>query len=263
VGYPEGIKAWKFWDPVNKKIIISSHAVFDERYFPDSPTTIHALDDLAPPPIKQQVVLHQGGDSEDGDEPPPVIHPNPQPIPQPDPPAVEEENDPLNMLPGILPDEPDRPPQPNPRRQNLNETKLRQQQSNPIPPPVAAPAPASAPSEPPSDDELNIRSDDEAEANLAMKQGMEYVFATQIDDAAQVDDYLTLDEALEYAFQTCATANAFKTSSHDNEPRTFKEAMQRPDESAMWYKAAVKEIQALVENGTFELVQLSWQKSYR
>jgi hypothetical protein len=30
VGYPEGIKAWCFWDPGDKKFIISSHAVFDE-----------------------------------------------------------------------------------------------------------------------------------------------------------------------------------------------------------------------------------------
>jgi hypothetical protein len=30
VGYPEGVKAWKFWDPVSKQIIISSHAAFDE-----------------------------------------------------------------------------------------------------------------------------------------------------------------------------------------------------------------------------------------
>jgi hypothetical protein len=41
VGYPEGVKAWKFWDPVNKKIIISSHAVFDERCFPVHLTHSH------------------------------------------------------------------------------------------------------------------------------------------------------------------------------------------------------------------------------
>jgi hypothetical protein len=69
--YPEGVKAWKFWDPVNKKII-SSHAVFDERCFPgNSPTTINALDSLPPAlaPLKQQVVLHQGGEKEDDDVP--------------------------------------------------------------------------------------------------------------------------------------------------------------------------------------------------
>ena len=34
VGYPEGTKAWWFWDPAAKKFIISSHAVFEERCFP-------------------------------------------------------------------------------------------------------------------------------------------------------------------------------------------------------------------------------------
>ena len=48
-----------------------------------------------------------------------------------------------------------------------------------------------------------------------------------------------------------------KAAQHDGEPRTFKEAMQRPDpERAHWYKAASDEVQALIDNGTFELVQL-------
>ena len=38
IGYPDGVKAWKFWDPVEKKVIISSHAVFDERCFPGNST---------------------------------------------------------------------------------------------------------------------------------------------------------------------------------------------------------------------------------
>lgn len=34
VGYGDGVKGWKFWNLVGRKIIISSHAVFDERCFP-------------------------------------------------------------------------------------------------------------------------------------------------------------------------------------------------------------------------------------
>jgi hypothetical protein len=85
--------------------------------------------------------------------------------------------------------------------------------------------------------------------NEAVEQGLQYVFTSQ------VDDYLTQEEGLEFAFHVHAAA--LKTSSHENEPRTFKEAMQRPaDERAKWYKAAADEIQALIDNGTFELVQL-------
>ena len=34
IGYPEGFKAWRFYNPITKRIIISECAEFDERYFP-------------------------------------------------------------------------------------------------------------------------------------------------------------------------------------------------------------------------------------
>ena len=34
IGYPDGYKGWKLWDPVAKKVIICESVVFDERYFP-------------------------------------------------------------------------------------------------------------------------------------------------------------------------------------------------------------------------------------
>src|ERR1700719_4068920 len=64
VGYPDGFKAWRFWDPIGQKITISSHAVFGEMCFPGNSTT--AIDLLSPtpsqPPSPTHVVLHQGGD---------------------------------------------------------------------------------------------------------------------------------------------------------------------------------------------------------
>src|ERR1700676_4297894 len=76
VGYPDGTKAWRFWDPVDRKIIISSHAVFDERCFPgNSTTSINLLSPTPPPP---EVVLHQGGDDSDDDE-----APEPEQLPAP------------------------------------------------------------------------------------------------------------------------------------------------------------------------------------
>ncbi|EIN05879.1 hypothetical protein PUNSTDRAFT_16937, partial [Punctularia strigosozonata HHB-11173 SS5] len=38
-------------------------------------------------------------------------------------------------------------------------------------------------------------------------------------------------------------------------PRSFREAMKRPD-SDLWYKVAMEEIEAHIANGTWELVQL-------
>ena len=44
---------------------------------------------------------------------------------------------------------------------------------------------------------------------------------------------------------------------HFGEPKSISEVMQlAPDERSKWLKAAQDEIQSLVENGTFELVQL-------
>src|SRR5438445_9145531 len=34
IGYPEGYKGWKFFNPTTKRTIISERAEFDERYFP-------------------------------------------------------------------------------------------------------------------------------------------------------------------------------------------------------------------------------------
>ena len=34
LGYPEGYKGWKFYNPTTKQTLISERADFDERYFP-------------------------------------------------------------------------------------------------------------------------------------------------------------------------------------------------------------------------------------
>ena len=37
LGYPEGYKGWKFYNPTTKQTLISERADFDERYFPSPP----------------------------------------------------------------------------------------------------------------------------------------------------------------------------------------------------------------------------------
>ena len=73
----------------------------------------------------------------------------------------------------------------------------------------------------------------------------------------QQDDYATYDEALAFTFE-CVAEHAFKASQeHFGEPRSIAEVMKlAPDERERWLKAAQDELQSLIENGTFELVQL-------
>ena len=42
IGYPQGYKGWKFYNPTTKKVVISERADFDERYFPMSKRPISA-----------------------------------------------------------------------------------------------------------------------------------------------------------------------------------------------------------------------------
>lgn len=105
-------------------------------------------------------------------------------------------------------------------------------------------------------EETNDNGDDAPAAMSATAQ-FESILNCGMNDMLYGPLHLDLDEALEFAFNSGECASALKASSHDNEPRTFREAMQRPPaESVLWQDAAMKEIQALVENGTFELVQL-------
>ena len=36
IGYPQGYKGWKFYNPTMKKVVISERADFDKKYFPMS-----------------------------------------------------------------------------------------------------------------------------------------------------------------------------------------------------------------------------------
>ena len=84
-----------------------------------------------------------------------------------------------------------------------------------------------------------------------MLTGIEDVYCTQR------DDYLTYDDALAFAFQSVAEHALKASQEHFGEPRTISEVMQlAPEERDRWLRAAQDEIQSLVENQRFELVQL-------
>ena len=48
VGYPEGYKAWRFYNPLTHKFIISERAEFDERYFPGLSMSPQRLPSIPP-----------------------------------------------------------------------------------------------------------------------------------------------------------------------------------------------------------------------
>ena len=60
-------------------------------------------------------------------------------------------------------------------------------------------------------------------------------------------DLLSVQQAYEQVY--CAV------TAHEKEPRSFADAMRRPD-ADQWLEAAQHEIQALLDNGTWELVEL-------
>jgi hypothetical protein len=78
-------------------------------------------------------------------------------------------------------------------------------------------------------------------------QGMRALLAQGIKSVyGEDDEHLSLPQALE---------RAFAARSDESEPRTLRDVLKRPDAN-LWYQAAVKEMEAHIENGTWELVKL-------
>jgi hypothetical protein len=69
----------------------------------------------------------------------------------------------------------------------------------------------------------------------------------------EIPGYLEISEAYECAFRAAVTKSA--QSGSTVEPRSFREAMAGPD-ADKWQHAASVEMQAHLENGTWQLVQL-------
>jgi hypothetical protein len=72
-----------------------------------------------------------------------------------------------------------------------------------------------------------------------LAQGLEAIYSDS-------DKFIPYHNALKHTFVAGTDAS---------KPKSFWEAMQRPDAN-LWYKAAVKEMQAHIKNGTWELVKL-------
>jgi hypothetical protein len=114
----------------------------------------------------------------------------------------------------------------------------------------AAPGPSQAPESPiveENSDEFDFLSGPHAARLVHRWQGERALLAQGIESIyGEEEELLTLRQALNHAFVA---------SSEPSEPKTFREAMQRPN-ADLWYQAAVKEMEAHIENGTWELVKL-------
>src|ERR1700742_2781979 len=81
IGYPDGYKGWKFWDPVSKRTIISERAEFNEFCFP-----LSKQPPIAPPaePVSSHsrpLPLEAGGDVSPAAPIVPVAVPAPAELP--------------------------------------------------------------------------------------------------------------------------------------------------------------------------------------
>jgi hypothetical protein len=66
------------------------------------------------------------------------------------------------------------------------------------------------------------------------------------------NEYIELPEAMERAFRAAIDTKAVAS---DAEPKSYRNAMRRPD-SGLWHQAMVHKMEAHLENGTWELVTL-------
>ena len=67
IGYPDGYKGWKFYNPMTKRVVISERAEFDEWYFPGLKCTLLTPEPFEPlEPIIPSIftpTLDSGGDN--------------------------------------------------------------------------------------------------------------------------------------------------------------------------------------------------------
>ena len=241
IGYPTDYKGWRFWDPQMHKAVVSDSTVFCESVFPFQKPGLSGIDTSVDPI-------------------PPVNAATPDP---PGPPAI--------LFPAILADPLD-PPAPLPAPAV---------QPNPAPAPVPAPipAPVPAPAADPLDDGQpdltpqlpacalhdlperprtppavkQLTSHFEHHPSLGLPLPPKRVSRARLPGAlakansARFSHNFTIPlvDAVECALNTSVSI----------EPKTLADVLKRPD-ADRWVAAALAEIEAHLQNGTWELVQL-------
>ena len=99
LGYPEGYKGWKFYNPTSKRTLISERADFDEKYFPMSkrsplPSQPPPAAPAVVPPLPSVEYYNPGATLDSESECNEVLDHGWEPIPlpaNPEPPAIPDE----------------------------------------------------------------------------------------------------------------------------------------------------------------------------
>ena len=219
IGYPDGYKAWKFYNPVTRRIVISERAEFDERYFPGLRHTWSQPQANPYSPLVEseyQVPVSLVSDPDDDD-----IQQDSQGAPQPGSPTMST---PSTALDSPVPSPPQEP------------------ESEPTPPPQSPPPP-------PLPSLLQRRA-----ANPRRNAGVppkSWWTTWEPDATIPVPE---LDSATGDTGDNDEPTSA-ALSTRYTDPQSVKEAMRRTD-WRQWQEAMNTEMNNHLENGTWEYVEL-------
>ncbi len=226
IGYPTDYKGWHFWDPTARREVISDSAVFRESVFPFRQPSLSAIDrhtDANPPavsdpPVPDLMFLHRLLDDRMDAQQIPLADPPLNDHPPLIPPPRADAQAPCLVLHILQPQPPDIPkrPQMPPEVRNLLSNFEHHPLTKPLP--LVCLTCTCVPGALLED------------TNSAM---------------SSVVVHVPLLDTIEFIFSTTT----------EMEPRSLVEALKHPD-VAEWVKAALSEIKAHVQNGTWELAQL-------
>lgn len=273
IGYPEDHKAWKFYNPKSRKVIISRDVIWDENNFLYPPKVGAPLPNPTPRPNPPQLVVPPSLSTfidDDLDAPPSLfstptvndtVHAHvPSPSPSTTPETTPEPTSTSTSAPS--------PTAPSPAPAANDDQASSRRSSRPKFKPVeywkvnapripySSPAPDSRESTPtstttiplptavstPLPDVLEHESDEESDDPLALK-AIEESLLTMAGIGNEYVEF-SFDQAVEYAYSALET-----------DTPTYKAAMASPDKDK-WVAACVDEINSHVKNGTWKLVEL-------
>jgi hypothetical protein len=254
IGYLVDYKGWRFWNPQTLKEVISDSAVFRESTFPFRKPGLSGIDRsacLSPPAVSLPL--------DESSSPPVLILRPPGPVQSPlsapaSAPALSQVPDPNPI--------PDSPVEPASDQRSRLAVRIQVPQCDPAPPPPPArdaPGPPPVPSSvhhvlppvPPAVKQLVDHFEHHPALDVPLpskraSKGRLPGALTEANSATVPDDVLIpLLDAIDCVFLTSVTM----------EPKTLADALRRPD-ADKWVVAALAEIEAHLQNSTWELAQL-------
>jgi hypothetical protein len=242
IGYPDGYKGWKLWDPVEKRVIISETVHFDEKHFPLSklqatkPLNVPSLSppiNPSPDAPEPAQLLDLGGDEER--RLPPAAAPHPAPLSLSSSSGSESESDsPPPRIPGHGKARP-----PALSSSTASDATLRRSVRSRVKP---------SDWRTPAADVLKQAKIEEVDEDEESSDSGEESPEDEKSDSQQSSHKESPEP-----WEGDPTEGALAASA--SEPRSFTEALSRSD-SQLWIDAALEELLAHTRNGTWTLVEL-------